>query len=211
MSALIAEQIAALGEELRDHQFRYYVLDKPIISDAEFDAKLKELEALENKYPQYRSAESPTQIVGGGFATGFEARDHISKMTSLDNVFGFDELATWFDRIDKANVTNSWLCEVKVDGLAINLLYRDGKLVQALTRGNGVTGEDVTLNIKTISVIPHELVGKNIPSLLEVRGEVFFPLKAFNDFNEEIQESGKAAFANPRNAAAGSLRQKIRA
>ncbi len=208
MSALIAEQIAALGEELRDHQFRYYVLDKPIISDAEFDAKLKELEALESKYPQYRSAESPTQIVGGGFATGFEARDHISKMTSLDNVFGFDELATWFDRIDKANVTNSWLCEVKVDGLAINLLYRDGKLVQALTRGNGVTGEDVTLNIKTISVIPHELVGKNIPSLLEVRGEVFFPLKAFNDFNEEIQESGKAAFANPRNAAAGSLRQK---
>ncbi len=208
MSALIAEQIAALGEELRDHQFRYYVLDKPIISDAEFDAKLKELEALENKYPQYRSAESPTQIVGGGFATGFEARDHISKMTSLDNVFGFDELATWFDRIDKADVTNSWLCEVKVDGLAINLLYRDGKLVQALTRGNGVTGEDVTLNIKTISVIPHELVGKNIPSLLEVRGEVFFPLKAFNDFNEEIQESGKAAFANPRNAAAGSLRQK---
>ncbi len=208
MSALIVEQIAALGEELRDHQFRYYVLDKPIISDAEFDAKLKELEALENKYPQYRSAESPTQIVGGGFATGFEARDHISKMTSLDNVFGFDELATWFDRIDKANVTNSWLCEVKVDGLAINLLYRDGKLVQALTRGNGVTGEDVTLNIKTISVIPHELVGKNIPSLLEVRGEVFFPLKAFNEFNEEIQESGKAAFANPRNAAAGSLRQK---
>ena len=208
MSVEIAEKIAALGEELRDHQFRYYVLDKPIISDAEFDAKIKELEALENKYPQYRSAESPTQIVGGGFATGFEARDHISKMTSLDNVFGFDELATWFDRIDKANVTNSWLCEVKVDGLAINLLYRDGKLVQALTRGNGVTGEDVTLNIKTISVIPHELVGKNIPSLLEVRGEVFFPLKAFNDFNEEIQESGKAAFANPRNAAAGSLRQK---
>ena len=208
MSALIADQIAALGEELRDHQFRYYVLDKPIISDAEFDAKIKELEALENKYPQYRSAESPTQIVGGGFATGFQARDHIQKMTSLDNVFGLDELETWFDRIDKANVANSWLCEVKVDGLAINLLYRDGKLVQALTRGNGVTGEDVTLNIKTISVIPHELKGKKIPSLLEVRGEVFFPLKAFNEFNEEIQESGKAAFANPRNAAAGSLRQK---
>lgn len=208
MSAQIAEKIAALGEELRDHQFRYYVLDKPIISDAEFDSKLKELETLENKYPQYRSAESPTQIVGGGFATGFEARDHIQKMTSLDNVFGFEELATWFDRIDKASVTNSWLCEVKVDGLAINLLYRDGKLVQALTRGNGVTGEDVTLNIKTIGVIPHELKGKKIPSLLEVRGEVFFPIKAFNEFNEEIQESGKAAFANPRNAAAGSLRQK---
>ena len=208
MSAQIAEKIAALAEELRDHQFRYYVLDKPIISDAEFDAKLKELEALENKYPQYRSAESPTQIVGGGFATGFEARDHIQKMTSLDNVFGLDELATWLDRIEKSEVKNTWLCEVKVDGLAINLLYREGKLVQALTRGNGVTGEDVTLNVKTISVIPHELKGKNIPVLLEVRGEVFFPIKAFNDFNEEIQESGKVAFANPRNAAAGSLRQK---
>jgi len=208
MSAQIAEQIAALAEELRDHQFRYYVLDKPIISDAEFDTKLKQLEALENKYPQYRSAESPTQIVGGGFATGFEARDHIQKMTSLDNVFGLDELATWFDRIDKAGVQNTWLCEVKVDGLAINLLYREGKLVQALTRGNGITGEDVTLNIKTIAVIPHELKGKNVPALLEVRGEVFFPIKAFNEFNEEIQESGKAAFANPRNAAAGSLRQK---
>ena len=193
MSAQIAEKIAALAEELRDHQFRYYVLDKPIISDAEFDAKLKELEALENKYPQYRSAESPTQIVGGGFATGFEARDHIQKMTSLDNVFGLDELATWLDRIEKSEVKNTWLCEVKVDGLAINLLYREGKLVQALTRGNGVTGEDVTLNVKTISVIPHELKGKNIPALLEVRGEVFFPIKAFNEFNEEIQESGKAA------------------
>ncbi len=208
MSVSIAEQIAALGEELRDHQFRYYVLDKPIISDADFDSKMKKLESLENKYPQYRSAESPTQIVGGGFATGFEARDHISKMTSLDNVFGLDELAIWFDRIERADVQNSWLCEVKVDGLAINLLYREGKLLQALTRGNGVTGEDVTLNIKTISVIPHELQGTNIPTLLEVRGEVFFPLKAFNEFNEEIQESGKAAFANPRNAAAGSLRQK---
>ena len=208
MSAQIAEKIAALAEELRDHQFRYYVLDKPIISDAEFDAKLKELEALENKYPQYRSAESPTQIVGGGFATGFEARDHIQKMTSLDNVFGLDELATWLDRIEKSEVKNTWLCEVKVDGLAINLLYREGNLVQALTRGNGVTGEDVTLNVKTISVIPHELKGKNIPVLLEVRGEVFFPIKAFNEFNEEIQESGKVAFANPRNAAAGSLRQK---
>ena len=208
MSAKVAEQIAALAEELRDQQFRYYVLDRPLISDAEFDRKLKELEALENRYPQYRSAESPTQTVGGGFATGFEARDHLQKMTSLDNVFGVEELETWFDRIEKADVKNTWLCEVKVDGLAINLLYRDGKLVQALTRGNGVTGEDVTLNVKTIAVIPHQLKGASIPSLLEVRGEVFFPLKAFNDFNEEIQESGKAAFANPRNAAAGSLRQK---
>ena len=155
MSEKIAAQIQELAEELRDHQFRYYVLDKPIISDAQFDQKLRALETLENKYPQYRSAESPTQIIGGGFATGFQARDHITKMMSLDNVFGIEELDIWFDRINKAQVKNSWLCEVKVDGLAINLLYRDGKLVQALTRGNGVTGEDVTLNIKTISAIPH--------------------------------------------------------
>lgn len=208
MSAKVAEQIAALAEELRDDQFRYYVLDKPIISDAEFDTKFNELKSLEDKYPEYRSAESPTQIVGGGFATRFEARNHIQKMTSLDNVFGLEELDTWFDRIEKSKLKNTWLCEVKVDGLAINLLYRNGKLVQALTRGNGITGEDVTLNIKTISVIPHDLKGEDIPSLLEVRGEVFFPLAAFNEFNEEIQESGKAAFANPRNAAAGSLRQK---
>jgi DNA ligase (NAD+) len=208
MSAKIAEQIAALAQELRDHQFKYYVLDKPTISDGEFDKKLKELAGLENKYPQYRSSESPTQIVGGGFSTGFEARDHLTKMASLDNVFGFEELDTWFDRIEKTTSTNTWLCEVKVDGLAINLLYREGALVQALTRGNGTTGEDVTLNVKTISVIPHQLHGSHIPTLLEVRGEIFFPLKAFNAFNEEIQESGKAAFANPRNAAAGSLRQK---
>jgi DNA ligase (NAD+) len=208
MSEKIAAQIQELAEELRDHQFRYYVLDKPIISDAQFDQKLRALETLETKYPQYRSAESPTQIIGGGFATGFQARDHITKMMSLDNVFGIEELDNWFDRINKAQVKNSWLCEVKVDGLAINLLYRDGKLVQALTRGNGVTGEDVTLNIKTISAIPHELHGAKVPSVLEVRGEVFFPIAAFNEFNEEVQESGKAAFANPRNAAAGSLRQK---
>lgn len=208
MTQKIADQIAALSEELRDHQFRYYVLDQPIISDAEFDAKLKELKSLEDKYPEYRSAESPTQIVGGGFATGFEAVDHPTRMTSLDNVFGLDELQAWFDRVEKSVTGNTWLCEVKVDGLAINLIYRGGKLVQALTRGNGVTGEDVTLNVKTISVIPHELKGLSIPSFLEVRGEVFFPLAAFNEFNEEIQESGRAAFANPRNAAAGSLRQK---
>ena len=208
MTQKIADQIAALSEELRDHKFRYYVLDQPIISDAEFDAKLKELKSLEDKYPEYRSAESPTQIVGGGFATGFEAVDHPTRMTSLDNVFGLDELQAWFDRVEKSVTGNTWLCEVKVDGLAINLIYRGGKLVQALTRGNGVTGEDVTLNVKTISVIPHELKGLSIPSFLEVRGEVFFPLAAFNEFNEEIQESGRAAFANPRNAAAGSLRQK---
>jgi DNA ligase (NAD+) len=129
-------------------------------------------------------------------------------MMSLDNVFDQDELNTWFDRIEKSGAKNSWLCEVKVDGLAINLLYEKGKLTRALTRGNGTTGEDVTLNIKTIDSVPLQLSGKSIPERLEVRGEVFFPLKAFDDLNDSLEEAGKQRFANPRNAAAGSLRQK---
>ncbi len=201
-------EIAELTEEIRDHQFRYYVLDKPIISDGEFDSLLKKLQLLESKYPEFKDANSPSELVGGGFATHFTQHDHIEKMMSLDNVFGVDELNSWFDRIGKSGATNTWLCEVKVDGLAINLLYEKGKLVRALTRGNGTTGEDVTLNIKTISAIPHELSGKSIPDLLEVRGEVFFPVEAFNEFNDGLEEEGKQRFANPRNAAAGSLRQK---
>jgi len=208
MSSAVRQRMLALVEEIRDHQFRYYVLDKPIISDAEFDALLKELEKLEAKHPEFKVDESPTELVGGGFATHFTQHDHIEKMMSLDNVFGADELEIWLDRIEKSGVKNTWLCEVKVDGLAINLLYENGKLTRALTRGNGVTGEDVTLNIRTIGVIPDQLTGKNIPEVLEVRGEVFFPTEAFNEFNDGLEEEGKARFANPRNAAAGSLRQK---
>jgi DNA ligase (NAD+) len=129
-------------------------------------------------------------------------------MMSLDNVFDSEELDTWFDRIEKSESKNTWLCEVKVDGLAINLLYEEGRLTRALTRGNGTTGEDVTLNIKTIKSVPLELKGKNLPSLLEVRGEVFFPLQSFDELNDSLEEAGKPRFANPRNAAAGSLRQK---
>ncbi len=201
-------RIAELSDEIRDHQFRYYVLDKPIISDGEFDVLLQELKKLESAHPELKADDSPSEVVGGGFSTHFTQHDHIEKMMSLDNVFGVDELEGWFDRIEKSGAKNSWLCEVKVDGLAINLLYEKGKLVRALTRGNGTTGEDVTLNIKTISSIPHELAGKNIPNLLEVRGEVFFPVEAFNEFNDSLEEEGKQRFANPRNAAAGSLRQK---
>jgi len=201
-------RIAELSDEIRDHQFRYYVLDKAIISDGEFDALLKELQKLESEHPELKAEDSPTQLIGGGFATHFQQHDHIEKMASLDNVFDESELEQWFDRIAKTNEINSWLCEVKVDGLAINLLYEKGKLVRALTRGNGVTGEDVTLNIKTIAAIPHELAGKNAPELIEVRGEVFFPIEAFNQFNDALEEEGKQRFANPRNAAAGSLRQK---
>ena len=127
---------------------------------------------------------------------------------SLDNVFDGDELAAWFDRVEKESPQPEYLCELKVDGLAINLLYQDGQLVCALTRGNGVTGEDVTLNVKTIKGLPHNLTGKKIPTLIEVRGEVYLPVAAFNQLNEELEEAGKPLFANPRNCAAGSLRQK---
>ena len=200
--------IAELSESIRDHQFRYYVLDKPIISDGEFDTLLKELKSLETAHPELKADDSPSDLVGGGFSTHFTQHDHIEKMMSLDNVFGVDELDGWFDRIEKTGAENSWLCEVKVDGLAINLLYENGKLTRALTRGNGTTGEDVTLNIKTIAAIPHELVGKDFATQLEIRGEVFFPIEAFNEFNDGLEEEGKQRFANPRNAAAGSLRQK---
>ena len=208
MSAEIRHKIQELCEEIADHQFKYYVLDAPSISDAVFDKLWKELVELEKKHPQYRLESSPTLQVGGGFSTSFAQFDHIEKMMSLDNVFDESELATWFDRIEKSGVKNSWLCEVKVDGLAINLLYEDGRLTRALTRGNGTTGEDVTLNIKTIKSVPTELSGKNLPATLEVRGEVFFPLQSFDELNDSLAEAGKPRFANPRNAAAGSLRQK---
>ena len=208
MSSQIRHKIQELSEAIKDHQFKYYVLDAPAITDAEFDKLWKELIALEAKHPQYKLPDSPTADVGGGFATHFDQHDHIEKMMSLDNVFDADELDTWFDRIEKIGAKNTWLCEVKVDGLAINLLYEKGRLTRALTRGNGTTGEDVTLNIKTIKSVPTELTGKNLPDTLEVRGEVFFPIKAFDELNDSLEEAGKARFANPRNAAAGSLRQK---
>ena len=208
MSNEARHRITELTQEIRDHQFKYYVLDAPSITDAAFDKLLKELEALEAKHPQLLEPDSPSLGVGGGFATTFDQHDHIEKMMSLDNVFDNDELATWFDRVEKESPTPEYLCELKVDGLAINLLYENGQLTRALTRGNGVTGEDVTLNVKTIKGLPHTLSGKNIPSLIEVRGEVFLPVAAFNQLNEELEEAGKPLFANPRNCAAGSLRQK---
>ena len=208
MSAEIRHQIQELCEEIGDHQFKYYVLDAPTITDAAFDKLWNQLLELEKKYPQYKLESSPTLQVGGGFSTSFTQHDHIEKMMSLDNVFDSEELDTWFDRIEKSESKNTWLCEVKVDGLAINLLYEEGRLTRALTRGNGTTGEDVTLNIKTIKSVPLELKGKNLPSLFEVRGEVFFPLQSFDELNDSLEEAGKPRFANPRNAAAGSLRQK---
>ena len=208
MSNTARHRIEELTTEIRDHQFKYYVLDAPSITDAQFDQLLKELSALEAEHPELLAPDSPSLGVGGGFATTFTQHDHIEKMMSLDNVFDLDELGSWFDRVEKEVSNPPLLCELKVDGLAINLLYEKGELVRALTRGNGVTGEDVTLNVKTIKNLPHTLTGKNIPDQIEVRGEVFFPIAAFNELNESLEEAGKQLFANPRNAAAGSLRQK---
>jgi len=208
MSTNARHVMTELINEIRDHQFKYYVLDRPTITDAQFDELLRKLQVLEDKNPELRESDSPTQHVGGGFSTQFEQRDHIEKMMSLDNVFDLEELATWFDRVEKEISGPTYLCEVKVDGLAINLTYENGQLVRGLTRGNGVTGEDVTLNVKTIKNLPHTLKGDKLPSLIEIRGEVFFPIAAFNELNDSLEESGKQLFANPRNGAAGSLRQK---
>ena len=145
MTTKARHRIAEISEQIRDHQFRYHVMDKPQITDAEFDALLAELTKLEEKYPELREPDSPTQKIGGGFSTEFNQVDHLEKMMSLDNVFDDIELDAWFDRTGKTSQVTQWLCELKVDGLAINLLYEGGNLTRALTRGNGVTGEDVTL------------------------------------------------------------------
>jgi len=200
--------MAALAEQIREHQFYYYVLDKPVISDSEFDKLWRELVALEEAHPELRDPHSPTLEVGGGLETTFEQSDHLKPMMSLDNVFDGAEFEAWTGRVLKEVSAPTWLCELKIDGLAINLLYQEGKLTKALTRGNGKTGEDVTLNVKTIKGVPLQLKGRDVPSTIEIRGEIYFPLAEFNELNAGIAESGKVPFANPRNAAAGSLRQK---
>jgi DNA ligase (NAD+) len=202
-----------LAVEVREHQFRYYIKDAPIVSDAEFDALFHELVALEERYPELRVADSPTQLVGGaGFATEFTAAEHLERMLSLDDVFDAEELAAWSVRVQaELGPDPNYLCELKVDGVAIALVYRDGRLERAATRGDGRVGEDVTLNARTIGDIPEMLTaaeGFPIPEVLEVRGEVFFMLADFATLNASLVEDGKAPFANPRNSAAGSLRQK---
>ena len=201
-----------LAETVRDHQFRYYVRDSPIVSDGEFDALLNELIALEEAHPDLRTADSPTQLVGGGFATEFTAVDHLERMLSLDNVFDEDELRAWAKRVESETGPKlHYLCEVKIDGVALNLVYEKGKLIRGATRGDGRTGEDVTLNAKTISDIPNKLTPTDefpIPDLLEVRGEVYFRLEDFETLNAAMVAEGKPPYANPRNTAAGSLRQK---
>jgi DNA ligase (NAD+) len=201
-----------LAEEVEEARFRYYVLDDPTLSDADFDQRMRRLEELEERFPQLRTPDSPTQKVGGAVSTEFTAVDHLERMESLDNAFSFEELETWRARLARDGVDDpALLCELKVDGLAINLLYERGRLVRALTRGDGRTGEDVTPNVKTIESIPHALSGSSefpVPELVEVRGEVFLPTEAFEKLNLAMADAGKPMFANPRNAAAGSLRQK---
>ncbi|WP_207841110.1 NAD-dependent DNA ligase LigA [Williamsia soli] len=206
------EKWSKLAEELRDHQFRYYVKDAPVITDGEFDTLLRNLQALEEQYPELAVADSPTKLVGGGFATEFKAVDHLERMMSLDNVFDADEMRAWVARVEAdAGTGLDYLCELKIDGVALSLVYEKGVLVRGTTRGDGRTGEDVTLNAKTIDDVPHRLSASDeypIPDLLEVRGEVFFRVEDFEALNASLVEAGKAPFANPRNSAAGSLRQK---
>ncbi|MVU76407.1 NAD-dependent DNA ligase LigA [Nocardia sp. ET3-3] len=201
-----------LAEEVRDHQFRYYVRDAPIISDGEFDELFNRLVALEEAHPDLRTPDSPTQLVGGGFTTEFEPVDHLERMYSLDNVFNEDEMRQWIAKVEAdAGTDIHYVCEVKIDGVALNLVYEDGKLVRGATRGDGRTGEDVTLNARTIEDIPHELIHSDdfpVPKLLEVRGEAFMTLAEFEALNASIVAEGKPPYANPRNTAAGSLRQK---
>ena len=199
---------AELSVELTEHNHRYHVLDAPLVSDAEYDALMRELRELEDRYPELRTPDSPSQKVGGAVSTEFTAVQHLERLLSLDNAFSAQELDAWAARVARLGGTGPYLCELKIDGLAIALVYRNGALVRGATRGDGVTGEDVTPNIRTITSVPLRLTGPDVPEVLEVRGEVFLPVAAFRELNEKLTEAGRPPFANPRNAAAGSLRQK---
>ncbi|WP_397469335.1 NAD-dependent DNA ligase LigA [Pseudonocardia charpentierae] len=205
------ERHARLAAEVADHQFRYYVLDAPIVSDGQFDTLWRELVELEEKHPELSTPDSPTQKVGSKFSTDFTAHDHLERMLSLDNAFSPDEMRAWAERVAREVGEVSYLCELKIDGLAVNLLYENGVLTRALTRGDGRTGEDITLNMRTLEEVPERLTGTAefpVPELVEVRGEVYFRLADFEALNASLVEAGKPPFANPRNTAAGSLRQK---
>ena len=205
----VRERHRLLAERVEDARWRYYVLDAPTLSDAEFDAAMRELQRLEEAHPDLRTPDSPTQQIGGAVSTLFTPVEHRERMLSLDNVFTPQELTAWAERVERAVGSGvDYLCELKVDGLALDVVYRDGKLVSGATRGDGRVGEDVTANVKAIASVPILLRGEDVPPLLEVRGEVYFSLAAFADVNAGLAEAGKTPFSNPRNAASGSLRQK---
>ena len=191
------------------HNDRYYRLDDPEISDTEFDELLRELRALEDAHPDVRTADSPTQRVGEAPTGTFPPVRHLAPMMSLDNVVDFAELSAWGKRMERyISGEVEYVCELKIDGIAMSLLYEDGRFVRAATRGNGVQGDDVTENVRTIADVPDRLSGSNLPGVLEVRGEVYLPIPAFEELNRRQMESGGRLFANPRNAGGGSLRQK---
>ncbi|MFE5239386.1 MULTISPECIES: NAD-dependent DNA ligase LigA [unclassified Streptomyces] len=208
--AEVREQHALLAEQIEEHRFRYYVKDQPVVDDAAFDRLMRELEGIEEAHPELRTPDSPTQKVAGPYTTEFTSVEHRERLLSLDNAFDDEELGAWADRVakDVGRGGYHFLCELKVDGLAVNLTYEHGRLTRAATRGDGRTGEDITPNVRTIAEIPHRLKGDRIPALVEIRGEVFFPMEAFEGLNARLVEAGDKPFANPRNAAAGSLRQK---
>jgi DNA ligase (NAD+) len=203
------ERHAAIAAEVDEHQYRYYILNQPTASDAEYDSLMREMTRIEKEFPALRTPDSPTQRVGGDLSSMFNAVAHVEPMLSLDNVFNEEQMVAWARRTERdAHQPVRYLCELKIDGLAINLTYENGKLTRAATRGDGRTGEDVTANIRTIRDIPHRLRGDNIPELVEIRGEIYFPLADFAELNAQLVEQGSKPFVNPRNAASGSLRQK---
>jgi len=200
----VRERVSELVDLINKHRAAYYQSNTSLISDADYDKLMRELEQLEAKYPELITGDSPTQTVGGEASSTFAPVEHLERMMSLDNVFSTEELNAWLEKAGGG----PFLCELKIDGLAINLRYEKGKLVSAATRGDGAVGEDVTRNVMTIKGIPHKLEGKNHPEVVEIRGEVFYSLADFAKLNQSLIDAGKAPFANPRNSASGSLRQK---
>ncbi|QKG25900.1 NAD-dependent DNA ligase LigA [Actinomadura verrucosospora] len=204
-----AQRHLELSQRIDEANYRYYVLDQPTVTDAEYDRLMRELQALEAEHPELVTPRSPTQRVGAPITTDFATVEHLERMQSLDNAMNADELLAWDERVVKeVGEVAGYLCELKIDGLAIAVTYEKGRLVRGVTRGDGRTGEDVTNNVRTIGALPDRLEGDGWPDLLEVRGEVFLPVEGFDQVNAVQVEAGKEPFANPRNAAAGSLRQK---
>lgn len=208
MSQEIKKEIEHLRQEIRHHDYRYYVLAQPEVSDKEYDGLMRQLQELEDRFPEFESEDSPTVRVSGGVLEGFKTVKHKQKMLSLDNTYSFQELEDWDERVHKGLVSEKveYVIELKIDGVSANLTYRQGRLSVGATRGDGETGEDVTQNIKTIRAIPLLLFGKDIPELIEIRAEIYMERKDFEALNKEREKAREVLFANPRNAAAGSLK-----
>jgi DNA ligase (NAD+) len=200
----VRERVSELVDLINKHRASYYQSNTSLISDADYDKLMRELEQLESKHPELITGDSPTQTVGGEVSQTFTPVEHLERMMSLDNVFSYQELDAWLEK----SGGGPYLCELKIDGLAINLRYQNGQLISAATRGDGSVGEDVTRNVMTVKGIPHSLSGTNHPDLVEIRGEVFYSLEDFAKLNQSLIDTGKPPFANPRNSASGSLRQK---